>query len=67
MGREVRIELDRAPRPQMRKSSPERGSDLSKETCPGKAEGPRALLVSLRLNAPRSSLSVVVVGLSGEK
>lgn len=67
MEREVRIELDRAPQPQMRKSSHETGSDLSKEACPGKAEGLRALLVSLSLNAPRSSLSVVVVRLSGEK
>lgn len=67
MGREVRIELDRAPWRQMRKSSHERGSDLSKETCSGKAEGLRALLVSLSLNAARNSLSVVVVGLSGEK
>lgn len=66
MGREVRIELDRALQPQIRKSSHERGSDLSKEACPGKAEGLRALLVSISLNAPRSSLSVVV-GLSGEK
>lgn len=66
MGREVRIKLDRALQPQIRKSSHERGSDLSKEACPGKAEGLRALLVSISLNAPRSSLSVVV-GLSGEK
>lgn len=65
MGREVRIELDRALQPQIRKSSHERGSDLSK-ACPGKAEGLRALLVSISLNASRSSLSVVV-GLSGEK